>query len=225
MDSGLDLGAGLGDEPDQAAKPGPGMGAAARRELAGKLAAIKQAAYRDGIGSTGRRGPARTLLYAHIADATLLADEGVARVEGFGPVSVARLGELLGHDQVVVQPVIDLNDDTVSADAYEIPHRIRERVKLTHPVELFPYGSAETGINTDLDHIKPYRKDGPPKQTNTANLAPLGRLSHRIKTHGGWTATRLDADTMEWITRYGFRLHVTHRGTTASGHQTNSPER
>ncbi len=187
------------------------MDDAAHRELAGKVAAIKQASHRDGIGAGSR--PARTVLYVHLTDQTLYAEEGVARVEGFGPALVTRLSELLGHDRIVVQPVIDLNDDTISVDAYEIPHRMRERIKLRYPVEQFPYGTAETGINTDLDHITPYAKDGPPGQTNTSNLAPLGRLSHRIKTYGGWTATRLDGDTLEWTTRYGFKLHVTHRGT------------
>jgi hypothetical protein len=203
--------------PDRDTRPADadaaGMDDAARRELAGTLAAIKQAADRDGIESGGnRRAPARTVLYAHITDQTLLADDGVARIEGFGPTLVARLSELLGHDQIVIRPVIDLND-TISVDAYEIPHRICERVKLKHPVEQFPYGTAETGINTDLDHITPYNKNGPPGQTSTKNLGPLGRLSHRIKTHGGWNVTRLDNDTLEWTTRYGFKLHVTHRGT------------
>jgi hypothetical protein len=186
------------------------MDDAVRRELAGKVATIKEAAYRDGIGSGSR--PARTVLYAHITDQTLLADNGVARIERYGPALVARLSELLGHNQIVIQPVIDLND-TISVDAYEIPHRIREHIKLKHPIEQFPYGTAETGTNTDLDHIKPYNKNGPPGQTSTSNLTPLGRLSHRIKTFGGWTVTRLDHDTLEWITRYGFKLHVNHRGT------------
>jgi hypothetical protein len=175
------------------------------------VAAIRQAAYSDGIGSGSK--PARTVLYVHVTDLPLLADDGVARVDRFGPALVARLSELLGHEQIVIQPVIDLNDDTVSVDGYEIPRRFRERIKLRYPVEQFPYGTAETGINTDLDHIKPYTRNGPPGQTNTSNLAPVGRLSHRIKTHGGWTSTRLDNDTLEWTTRHGFKLHVTHPGT------------
>lgn len=188
------------------------MNEAARLEVARRVSEIKQVADRDGVGSGNRRGKARTTLYVHITDQTLLGDGGVARVEGFGPALVTRLSELLGHDQVVLQPVIDLND-TISVDAYEIPRRIAEHVKLRYPIEQFPYGTAETGINTDLDHIRPYDKNGPPGQTNTDNLNPLGRLSHRIKTHGGWNVTRLDHDTLEWTTRYGFTLHVTHRGT------------
>jgi hypothetical protein len=211
-----------GPAPATAPVPSPaaGMDDAARRELAEKLAAIKQAAYRDGIGA--RSKPARTVLYTHITDQTLLTDNGVARIEGFGPALVARLSELLGHDQIVIQPVIDLND-TISVDAYEIPHRIREPIKLKYPVEQFPYGTAETGTNTDLDHINPYRPGGPPGQTSTSNLAPAGRLSHRIKTHGGWTVTRLDNDTLEWTTRHGFKLHVTHRGTYLI-HDTTEPD-
>ncbi|QNE20067.1 hypothetical protein F1D05_21815 [Kribbella qitaiheensis] len=200
--------------PEAELAPGPSAEEAARRELVRKVAAIKDAADREGISSNcSRRRPARTVLYVHVTDQTLLRDYGFARVEGFGPALVRRLSELLGHDRVVIRPVIDLNDDTVSVDAYEIPDPIRERIKLEYPIEQFPYGTAKTGINTDLDHIEPYVKDGPPGQTSTKNLAPLGRLSHRIKTHGGWNVARLDSDTIEWITRYGFKLHVTHRGT------------
>jgi hypothetical protein len=214
--SAIGVGRGADDGPavdrgrDRASAAAVAMDDAAHRELAGKLAAIKQDAYSNGIGAGNR--PARTALYVHITDQTLLADRGVARVEGFGPALVARLSELLGHDKIVIQPVIDLNE-TVSVDAYEIPYRIREHIKLKYPVEQFPYGTAETGINTDLDHLKPYRKDGPPGQTSTSNLTPLGRLSHRIKTFGGWKVTRLDNDTLEWTTRHGFKLHVTQDGT------------
>ena len=35
----------------------------------------------------------------------------------------------------------------------------------------------------DIDHIQPYDALGTPGQTNTQNLAPLGRFTHRVKTH------------------------------------------
>ena len=109
------------------------------------------------------------------------------RAEGIGPLLADQLTELVGHGPYTVKPVIDLND-AVSVDAYEIPDRIRERVKLTHPVELFPYGTRETHPGMDLDHLQPYDPLGPPGQTNTLNLAPLGRFGHRVKTHAhGWT--------------------------------------
>ncbi|TCM48036.1 hypothetical protein EV648_104431 [Kribbella sp. VKM Ac-2568] len=200
------------------AQPGRGMDEAARRKLAGRLAAIKQAAYNtDKIGAT-RRKPAQTTLYVHVTDETLLAGGGVTRVERFGPVYAARLQELLSHDQIIVKPVIDLNDK-INVDAYEIPRRIRERVKLTHPVEQFVYGTAETTDSTDLDHIRPFdfRSTGPPGQTSTTNLTPLRRYSHRVKTHGGWRVRRLDDGALEWTTRYGFKFRVDHTGTQPLG--------
>jgi hypothetical protein len=127
-------------------------------------------------------------------------------------VFAAKLAELLGHDEVIVQPVIDLNDH-VSVDAYEIPDRIRERIKLTYPVEQFPYGTTETTTSTDLDHVIAYDPTGPPGQTSTRNLRPQGRLSHRIKTLGGWKVRALDDHALEWTTKHGLKFRVDHTGT------------
>ncbi|GAA1643781.1 hypothetical protein GCM10009744_37700 [Kribbella alba] len=193
-----------------------GMDAAARHDLAAKLAAIKHAADTNtngsGGGGSGGRRPGRIKLYVHITDETLLAGAGTARVEAFGPVFAAKLAELLGHDRITVQPVIDLNDH-VSVNAYEIPHRIRERVKLTYPVEQFPYGTGETTTSTDLDHVVPFDPTGPPGQTSTSNLRPLRRFSHRVKTHADWTVRALDDHALEWTTKHGFKFRVDHTGT------------
>jgi hypothetical protein len=153
-------------------------------------------------------------LYVHITDQTLLDGGGVARVERFGPVLAARLEQLLGHGQILVKPVIDLAKN-LNVNAYEIPRQLREHVKLIHPVEQFPYGPAETTNSTDLDHIKPYdfTDTGPPSQTSIANLTPLRRYSHRVKTHGRWTVERLDDGSLDWTTRHGFRFRVSHTGT------------
>jgi hypothetical protein len=192
-----------------------GTGAAARHDLATKLAAIKHAADTDttnNFGATGSR-PGRTKLYIHLTDETLLAGGGTMRVENFGPVFTPNLAELLGHDRIVVQPVIDLNNH-IDVNAYEIPQRIRERIKLRYPVEQFPYGTAETTNGTDLDHISKYVRGGPPGQTSTTNLQPLGRFSHRVKTHApGWSVQRVNDYTIEWITRHGYKFHVDDTGT------------
>ncbi|NEA35786.1 DUF222 domain-containing protein [Streptomyces sp. SID13031] len=193
------------DRVDEAQEPDRGMDWTARRELGKKISAIRQSAY------TTRR-PRQTVIYAHITDEVLLAGQGVARVEGYGPVYVKRLQEFLGHDQVVIQPVIDLRVG-VSVDAYEIPRRIREQVKLTYPVEQFPYGTAMTTDSIDLDHIEAFDPNGPPKQTSTENLSPLRRFSHRVKTHGDWKVQRVDDHTQEWTTRHGFKFRVDHLGT------------
>jgi hypothetical protein len=112
----------------------------------------------------------------------------------------------------VVKPVIDLNEG-VSVDCYEIPARIRERVKLMDPVDQFPYGTAETTLGTDLDHIEPYDTAGPPGQTSTENLAPESRLHHRVKTHGRWRLQRLPGRAREWTSPHGFRWRVDRTGT------------
>jgi hypothetical protein len=201
------------------------LDAAARRALHARLAQIKQDAYTTPATRTsadrdsspdrpGRRArPGQTQIYVHLTDHTLATGTGVLRAEHLGPLLADQLAELIGHSPYTVKPVIDLND-AISVDAYEIPDRIRERVKLTHPVELFPFGTQETHGGMDLDHLQPYNPLGPPGQTNTLNLAPLGRFGHRVKTHAhGWTVHRLDHQTLEWTTPHGFRFHVDPTGT------------
>ncbi|TCO18457.1 hypothetical protein EV652_1151, partial [Kribbella steppae] len=208
----------------------------AQRALDARLAQIKHDAHtnpRDAqttphdahaSKSRGRLRPGKTEIYVHLTDHTLATGNGVLRAETLGPLLADQLTELVGHGPYTVKPVIDLND-AISVDAYEIPDRIRERIKLAHPVELFPYGNRETSPTIDLDHIQPYDPLGPPGQTNTANLAPLGRFSHRVKTHGrGWNVRRVDRKTVEWTTPHGFTFHVTPTGTTRTNHHPQHPD-
>ncbi|TCC40906.1 DUF222 domain-containing protein [Kribbella speibonae] len=186
-----------------------------RRVLAGalpaRLAAIKREAYREGLGLGGGRRNRHTL-YVHLTDRTLATGNGVLRVEELGPLLAGQLNELLGHDQIVVKPVIDLQDQ-VSVHSYEIPDRIRERVRLQHPVDMFPYSGAEATVRMDQDHIAPYERAGPPRQTTTDNLIPLGRLHHRAKTFGGWQSRRLPTGAIAWTSPHGFRFVVDYTGT------------
>jgi hypothetical protein len=186
-----------------------------RGMLPARLAAIKQDSHSSGLGLSAGNGGCRRdrhTLYVHLTDLTLATGTGVLRVEELGPLLAGQLGELLGHDQIVVKPVIDLHDQ-VSVHAYEIPERIRERVRLQHPVGMFPYSGAEASARLDQDHIRPYDRTGPPGQTNTDNLIPLGRLHHRAKTFGGWRNRRLPSGAIEWISPHGFRFLVDHTGT------------
>ncbi len=192
---------------------GEPLDAQARRALDARLAQIRHDAYTNPRSGSGRRlRPGQTEIYVHLTDHTLATGTGVLRAEDIGPLLASQLSELIGHGPYTVKPVIDLHD-AVSVDAYEIPDRIRERVKLIHPVELFPYGTRETHQAMDLDHIEPYDPLGPPGQTNPQNLAPLRRFPHRVKTHGGWKVRRLDRRTVEWITPNGFAFHVDPTGT------------
>ncbi|WP_432886815.1 hypothetical protein ACQPYH_04215 [Kribbella sp. CA-245084] len=195
------------------------MDTAAQRALDARLAQIKRDAYTNSInaadsGSAGAQvRPGQTDVFVHLTDLTLATRTGVLRAEGIGPLLADQLTELVGHGPYTVKPVIDLND-AVSVDAYEIPTRIRERVRLTYPVELFPYGTRETHGAIDLDHIQPYDPHGPAGQTSTTNLAPLSRFAHRVKTHAhGWNVDRVDHKTLEWTTPHGFTFQVDPTGT------------
>ncbi|MFK4086051.1 hypothetical protein ACI2LF_18205 [Kribbella sp. NPDC020789] len=208
------------DPPDADGVP---MDRAALQALAKRLAQIKNDAYTRHASAMTRSAaarPGKTEIYVHLTDHTLAtaaaagtAGDGVVRAEGIGPLLASQLGELIGYGPYTVKPVIDLND-AVSVNCYEATPRIRERVKLTHPVELFPYGTRETSHSIDLDHLKPYDPLGPPDQTSTTNLAPLSRYAHRLKTHApGWKVRRTSPSTLEWTTPHGFTFHVTPTGT------------
>jgi hypothetical protein len=80
-------------------------------------------------------------------------------------------------------------------------------------VEQFVYGTAETTMRTDLDHTEAYDPNGPPGQTSTDNLAPLGRFTHRVKTYGDWPVRRLYDGASEWVSPHGFKFRVDHTGT------------
>ena len=191
---------------------GEWLASAARRALDTRLAQIKRDAYVGARGS-GHARPGETAIYVHLTDHTLATGSGVLRAEAIGPLLASQLTELVGHSPYTVKPVIDLND-AVSVDAYEIPGRIRERVRLIHPVELFPYGTREASRTIDLDHIEPYDPLGPADQTSTHNLAPLSRFGHRVKTHArGWDVRRINHKTLEWTTPHGFVFEVGPTGT------------
>jgi hypothetical protein len=205
----------MGYVPGPRTEPHDGvpMDGADQRALDTRLAQIKRDAYTHPASATAQVRPGQAEVFVHLTDLTLATGTGVLRAEGIGPLLADQLTELVGHGPYTVKPVIDLND-AVSADAYEIPTRIRERVRLTYPVELFPYGTRETHGAIDLDHIEPYDPYGPPCQTSTRNLAPLSRFAHRVKTHArGWNVRRVDVKTLEWTTPHGFTFHVDPTGT------------
>ena len=205
-----------GDAADD--DPGTTMDPALRRALNTRLAQIQHHAHtithttRTSNSSSSSSRVRQTEIYVHLTDHTLATGTGVLRIEELGPALATQLTELIGHGPYVVKPVIDLNDE-IHVDAYEIPDRIRERVKLTYPYEQFPYGTAETTQRTDLDHIHPYDPTGPPDQTSTDNLAPNRRFSHRLKTHGGWKPQRLHNGAFIWTSPHGFKFRVDKSGT------------
>ncbi|HLN78043.1 MAG TPA: DUF222 domain-containing protein [Nocardioidaceae bacterium] len=175
-------------------------------------------------GGKKRRGPGRgphrrgrPVLYIHLhADAVAAhGANAIARVEGLGPVTAGQVMAWLGRDDLTIQPVLDLADNT-PVDAYEAPADTKEIVVLRSPCCPFPWCNNLTR-NKDTDHITEYvppAQGGPPGQTRPDNLAPPCRRHHRLKTHGGWTYTMPEPGLYLWRSPLGQRYLVDNTGTT-----------
>ena len=77
-----------------------------------------------------------------------------------------------------------------------------------------------------MDHTEAYvptQEGGPPGQTRLDNLGPLGRGSHRLKTHGRWQVKQPFTGIFVWRDPHGVYYLVDHTGTrkiTAPKHAT-----
>ncbi len=160
----------------------------------------------------------RTVVYVHLAEETLVdPDSGVARIEGFGPLTVASLPEFLAGTRVTIRPVVD-DSRIAPVDSYEIPEQLRDAVRRGSPVEAFPFSSS-TSEHLDLDHIVAYRfghlwESG---QTRLFGLAPLARLVHRAKTLGAWRLRRGGLAELYWTSPLGRQYVVGPRGSRPLG--------
>ncbi|MFW6775932.1 hypothetical protein ACOACO_16730 [Nocardioides sp. CPCC 205120] len=241
--------AAAGCDADHDVRRSMAVGELARRQTALDLGGVDPAsgAPSNVAPADSTRTPARAVvLYVHLSDTAITAHRsgpGIDPATGATGIDLARLENtrsLITADQVrdwcrapgtkiVVKPVIDLAEH-VAVDAYEIPDRIAERVRLDWPACAFPYcGRPARGL--DLDHIEPYRSNAAPGagQTSTDNLAPLCRGHHRVKTHPSPTGTsppgsgppdrrwRYQHDrlgTYTWTSPHGLRYAVDPTGTT-----------
>ncbi|MDQ1105570.1 HNH endonuclease signature motif containing protein [Nocardioides zeae] len=124
---------------------------------------------------------------------------------------------------VTVKPIIDLNLDD-AGNGYTPPDRIADHVRVRWPRCVFPY-CTRSSRTADLDHCQAYEENGPPGQTSTANLFPLCRRHHRMKTHREmktgkrWTYRPTHPDTGEppnaliWTSPHGQTYLVDRDGT------------
>ncbi len=172
----------------------------------------------------GRLRPS-AVLYLHASELEFRGGTGVVRLDNDGTaLTHAEAIDLLGHCQVRLTRVVDLNDHH-PVDGYEVPDRLAEQVRLAYPTTVFPYSATSSRSHgVDLDHARPYRPasaGGEPGQTSLDNLAPLARSSHRVKTHGRGWATRHPAFGLHlWRTPHGYCFQHDPTGTTALGKMT-----
>jgi hypothetical protein len=159
------------------------------------------------------------VLYVHLSqDAIRNHDpDAPVRVENAAGqlLTAGQVAEWCGRpdtDRVVVKPVIDLAAHQAT-DSYQVPAAIAEQVELRDSTCVFPW-CHRPARGCDKDHVIAYDPDGPPGQTSSANLAPLCRLHHRIKTHGGWTYTMVEPGVYLWRSPYGYSWVRDRTGTT-----------
>jgi hypothetical protein len=158
----------------------------------------------------------KAVLHIHLHEAALHASDGVARVEGLGPLTMTRLAELLRHHTVKVQPVKDLSN-RVRYTAYEHPETLRDQVHLVTGGDYWPFATS-TSRAVDVDHPIPYQhgepgQEPPPEQTGPHNSGPLGRRHHRWKTHAGYRSRQCGEGRYVWLTPHGLAFLVDHTGT------------
>jgi hypothetical protein len=157
------------------------------------------------------RARQRAVLHVHLSEAALRQLSGVARVEELGPVLVDQLRRLLGHAELVVKPVIDLNTSR-SVNGYEHPADVIERGLLRTTGDVFPHAGSQSR-RLDNDHPNRFADTGPPGQTGDHNHAPLGRRHHRAKTHLGYRLHQLALGRYLWQTPHGLWRLVDPTGT------------
>ena len=155
----------------------------------------------------------KATLYVHLDQTPLQRQAGLARLEGHGPVLIQSLAEVLGHADIRLQPVLDLNGRT-RVDRYEHPETLKDHTWLLAGGDAFPYApQTATRAQVDFDHPTPYDPQGPPGQTGTHNSGPLRRRHHRWKTHGGYRARQAGPGRYLWQTPHGTCHLVDHTGT------------
>ncbi len=158
-------------------------------------------------------------LFAHLTDDAIGGERHrVARVEGYGPVTVETVRDWAGSACVTVTPVLDIAGQR-PVDGYEFPARLVEALHQLRPVDSFPW-AVGTGRRKDTDHLVPYRHPdtgGPPGQTCLANGARLTRPSHRIKTLSRWHTYPAEPGVQYWRSPHGFWFRTDATGTHRCG--------
>ena len=149
-------------------------------------------------------------IVVHLTDETVGSKNGLARVEGVGPILAGWMRDLLDHHRVTVRPVLN-PQMLMPSDAYECPPRMREWVQYRNPHEAFPY-SHRSSRGLDMDHTRRFIP-GHEGQTRPDNLGPLSRKAHRAKTHAGWRVEQLEPGIFAWTSPLGFQYLVTPSGT------------
>ncbi|GHH73141.1 HNH endonuclease signature motif containing protein [Promicromonospora soli] len=170
------------------------------------------------VSQVVRVTPTRPVVRVTIpASALLGVDDAPGDLAGFGPIP-AETARMIAQDatwqRLVTDPVTGVLTD-YSTTTYKPGKVLRAAVEARDDTCTFL--TCDTpATHCDLDHIVSFDHDlnpatvlpGTPGQTRAANLQPLCRRHHLLKTHGGWGVVR-DPYTgiTTWTTPTG-RVHT-----------------
>lgn len=167
------------------------------------------------INGDGPPAPTKEVVaYVHLGEDAVRGLDPAARDESGRTLLEQTVRAWCGRTDrhVTVRPVIDLNKTHRGSEGYTPSDSLRERVLLRNPTCVFPHCNRPSRI-CDLDHLIPW----PLGPTTEANLAPLCRHHHRLKTHTLWRYECLAPGVFLWHDPHGQRFLTTATGTIDLG--------
>jgi hypothetical protein len=154
------------------------------------------------VGHPAGPGKSQVKVYARVEARDLEPDTLAAgQIEKLGAATLTKIRDWVGHHQVVIQPVLNMQRRD-AVDQHDPPPWMRELVILRDGHCIFPRCQVDAR-SCDLDHTTPYDDTGPPGQTRPSNLAALCRRHHRAKTSGRWQYWRAPDGDYVWHGPYG----------------------
>lgn len=187
MDGSVEAAAPEGTAPDASPALDGGRGSAPRR--------------------TQRRTPRRALINVTVPMSTLLGGDEPAELAGYGPIhpDAARALSLDGPWRRLVTDPVDGRVLNVGRTRYRPPTEIAEHVRARDKTCARP-GCGADAASCDLDHTVEFHRHG--GETRDANLEPLCRRDHAVKTDGGFRLAQVAPGVFEWETPTGHRYRV-----------------
>jgi len=152
------------------------------------------------------RIPARVNVVVGIETLLGLSHEP-GQLQGYGPICPEQTRRIAHAHAARWQFLLTSSDGTVveaSTRSYTPTAAIKHITRLRHSTCAFPHCTMPND-RCDLDHNQPHHKGGP---TTPANLAPLCRCHHNLKSFGDWDLHR-NGDTFTWTSNRTGRDYVT----------------
>jgi len=166
----------------------------------------------DAGASSGRRGCRLVRPVAQVRVtvplSTLLGGSEPGELAGYGPIDPVTARALAAGGvwrRLVTDPLSGAVLDLGRA-RYRPSRELAEHVMARDRTCVRPGCSADAG-SCDLDHTREFHPrpgdPGPGGTTSEANLAPLCRRDHRLKTDGGHHLRQISSGRFEWVTPTG----------------------